>query len=58
MHKNYCAYRNIQTNPHLPTELPGVSVDRVGCRKNLLIVSCVCVLLPGDPPQPSRVGWF
>lgn len=51
-------YLPSHTHPYLSAQLPGVSVDRVCCRKNLVTVSHVGVLLPAAFPQPTGVGWF
>ena len=43
---------------YLSAQLLSVSVDRVRCVKNLLIVSHVGVLLPVALTQLTRVGWL
>lgn len=50
-------HTHTHTHPHLSAQLPGVSVGRVHCRKDLA-VSHMAVLLPAALPQPTRVGRF
>ena len=51
-HISYTVY------PHLSTKLPGISVNRVNCRQDLVTVSHVGVQLSAALPQPTGVGWF